>query len=134
MIQMELSQILISETREEQVIMLRELNGSRTFPIVIGSYEAITLNRKLNNSKSPRPLTHDLIDNIIKGLNAKLTSVLITQLKNNTFYAKLILEQNSHNVEIDARPSDAIILATQSKAPILVSEEVFTNLNKKTSE
>jgi len=134
MIQMELAQILITETREEQVIMLRELNGQRSFPIVIGSYEAITLNRKLSDAKAPRPLTHDLIDNIIKGLNAKLTSILITQLKSNTFYAKLVLEQNSHKVEIDARPSDAIILAIQSKVPIFVSEEVFAGLNNKTSE
>lgn len=125
---------MIAETREEQVIVLREVDGERTFPIVIGSYEAITLNRKLNDNKTPRPLTHDLIENILKGLNSALVEVDITDLKNNTFYAKLILKQNGHNVEIDARPSDAIILATQFKSPIYVNEGVLEKLSKDSKE
>jgi len=125
---------MIAETREEQVIVLREIDGTRTFPIVIGSYEAITLNRKLNNNKAPRPLTHDLIENILHGLNSTLVHVEITNLKNNTFYAKLLLQRDGKNIEIDARPSDAIILATQSKSPIYVSEEVLEKLSKNTKE
>lgn len=134
MIQMELFQLMIAETREEQVIVLREVGGSRTFPIVIGSYEAITLNRKLNSNKTPRPLTHDLIENILHGLNATLVKVEITNLKNNTFYAKLILQQNGTKIEIDARPSDAIIMATQLKASIYVNEEILVKLSENTKE
>jgi len=134
MIQMELFQLLITETRDEQVIMLREVNGSRSFPIVIGNYEAITLNRKLNNVKTPRPLTHDLIENVLKGLNAALTKVVISQIKNNTFYAKLVLQQNGREIEIDSRPSDAIILATLLKSPIYVNEDVLEKLSGKTWE
>ena len=128
MIQMELFQVMIAETRDEQVIILREIDGGRTFPIVIGSYEAITLNRKLHNDKTPRPLTHDLIENILNGLNITLIRVEITNLKNNTFYAKLLLQQDDQKVEIDTRPSDAIILATQLKSPIYVNEEVLEKL------
>lgn len=131
---MELFQLLITETRDEQVIMLREVNGSRSFPIVIGNYEAITLNRKLNNVKTPRPLTHDLIENVLKGLNAALTKVVVSQIKNNTFYAKLVLQQNGREIEIDSRPSDAIILATLLKSPIYVNEDVLEKLSGKTWE
>lgn len=122
--------MMIAENSEEQVVVLREVNGTRTFPIVIGSYEAVTLNRKLNNVKTPRPLPHDLIENILKGTSCNLTKIIITQLKNNTFYAKLVLQQNGKELAIDTRPSDALILATQAKAPIYVNEEVIDKLTE----
>lgn len=126
---MELSRIVISETSDEQIIVLQETGGSRTFPIVIGSYEAIALDRKIKNIKTPRPLTHDLIENVLKELNVGLVRVEVTSLKNNTFYAKLILKHNGKISEVDARPSDTIVLATQLKKPIYVSEEVLEKLS-----
>lgn len=134
MIQMELSRIVINESGDEQVIVLQETNGTRTFPIVIGTYEAIALDRKIKNVKTPRPLTHDLIENILKELDINLLKVVVTQLKNNTFYAKLILKQNGREKEIDARPSDAIVIATQLKSPIFVEEEVLNKLSKSKQE
>ncbi|MBI4834851.1 MAG: bifunctional nuclease family protein [Planctomycetes bacterium] len=129
MVEMELSRIVISETSDEQVIVLQEVNGTRTFPIVIGNYEAMALDRKIKNIKSPRPLTHDLIENIFMTLQIKLLKVTVTQLKNSTFYAKLTLQQNGKELEVDARPSDALVLATHSKIPIYVSEEVLDKLS-----
>jgi len=129
MIEMELSRIVISETNDEQVIVLQEVNGTRTFPIVIGNYEAMALDRSIKNIKSARPLTHDLIGNIFLALNVKLLKITITQLKSNTFYAKLTLQQNGKELEIDTRPSDALVLATHSKIPIYVSEDVIDKLS-----
>ncbi len=116
---------MISETSEEQIIVLKEVNGSRTFPIVIGLYEAATLDRKIKNVRTPRPLTHDLLENVITGLNKALARIVVHELKNNTFYAKLVLQSDGKEIEIDARPSDAIILAVQMKTPIYVEEKVL---------
>lgn len=128
MILMELSRIIITETSDEQVIVLKEVTGTRSFPIVIGSYEAMILNRKVKDIKTPRPLTHDLIENILNSLNASLEGVEVTQLKNNTFYARLIIKCNGQKISVDSRPSDAIILAIQMKVPIYVAEEVLNKV------
>lgn len=122
---MELFRIVITETREEQVIILKESGGTRSFPIVIGFYEAAAIDRKVKNIKHPRPLTHDLIENVIRGINASLSRIIVHQLKNNTFYAKLILQSNGKKIEIDSRPSDAIALAVQMNSPIYVEEKVL---------
>lgn len=128
MIKMALSRIVISETSEEQIIILKEVDGSRSFPIVIGLYEAATLDRKIKNVKTPRPLTHDLVENIIKSFKTALSRIVVYQLKNNTFYANLVLQSNGQETKVDARPSDAIILAVQMKAPIYVEEEVLDEI------
>lgn len=134
MIKMELARIVIAETSEEQVIVLQEVDGKRSFPIVIGSYEAIALDRNIKNIKTPRPLSHDLIENILKGLNISLNRIVVTQLKNNTFYARLVLKNNGREFEIDSRPSDAIILASKLKAPIYVNEQVLEKLTGSVSD
>ncbi len=128
MIKMALSRIVISETSEEQIIILKEVGGSRSFPIVIGLYEAATLDRKIKNVKTPRPLTHDLVENIIKNFKTALSRIVVYQLKNNTFYANLVLQSNGQETKVDARPSDAIILAVQMKAPIYVEEKVLNEV------
>lgn len=121
--------MVITETTEEQVIVLKDIKGEQRFPIVVGSYEALALDRKLRNIQLPRPLTHDLIENIMSGLNAKLLKVIVTDLKNNTFYAKLVINNNGKEIEIDSRPSDALVLATQFKAPIYVEEKVLQKIS-----
>lgn len=123
--EVELSRILINETSDQQVIVLKERNGQRSFPIVIGIVEIFAIDRRLKGIKPPRPMTHDLLDSIIKNLGAKLEKVVITDLKNHTFYAKIYLSLNGQSVEIDSRPSDAIALGAASDAPIYVAEEVF---------
>ena len=125
MIRMELSRIIISETAEEQVIVLREVEGGRAFPIVIGIWEALSIDRSIKERKTPRPMTHDLLGQVINGLHCRLDRIVITELRDRTFYANLILTRNGEHVEVDSRPSDAIALAVLLKAPIYVEEGVL---------
>ena len=125
MVKMELSLIMISETSDHQIVVLKEREGQRSFPIVIGLHEAWAIDRAVKGIPTPRPLTHDLIHNVIEGLGAGLTQIIINDLLNNTFYAKLILQVDGKAVEIDSRPSDAIALAMQKSTPIFVAEKVL---------
>lgn len=127
MIELILNKIKIDESRNEQVIVLKEREGNRLLPVVIGIAEVNAIKLKLSGIKPPRPLTHDLLLSVIESLGAKLQKVLIDRLHNNTFYAKLFLTANSHNKEvlIDARPSDSVALALRSGVPIYVEEEVL---------
>jgi bifunctional DNase/RNase len=126
MVRMELSKIIITETSEEQVIVLKEVDGDgRAFPIVIGIWEAIAINRYLNQQKTPRPMTHDLIGGVIRNIGFNLDRIQVNDLKDGVFYARLVLKRNGREVEVDSRPSDAIALAVQWNAPIFVSETVL---------
>ncbi len=125
MVKMELVRVMIQDTQDEQVIVLKEADGERAFPIVIGSYEVMAIHRKIQGQRTPRPLTHDLIENVIRGLGGALDRVVVHDLKNGTFYAKLMVKVNGREHEIDSRPSDAIVLAIQMTAPIWVEEKVL---------
>lgn len=125
MVQMELSRIVISETSDHQIIVLKEREGQRSFPIVIGLHEAWAIDRAVKGIPTPRPLTHDLIHNVIEGLGADLKQIIINDLLNNTFYARLVLHRDGNSIEIDSRPSDAIALAMQRSTPIFVAEKVL---------
>ena len=127
-IQMELNKIIISENSPQQVIVLKELAGARAFPIVIGLPEAIAIDRNFKSQKTPRPMTHDLVENVIRGLDARLERIVVTDLKDRTFFAKLILRRNGKSVEVDSRPSDAIAVAVLMKVPIYVEERVLDDL------
>ena len=130
MVPMELSKIIITETSDHQIIVLKEKDGQRTFPIVIGLHEAWAIDRAVKGITTPRPLTHDLIGNIIEGLNAGVVKIVINDLRNNTFYAKIILQRNGLFVEIDSRPSDAIALAMQKNTPIFVARRILEEVSK----
>ncbi|MDD5137903.1 MAG: bifunctional nuclease family protein [Candidatus Omnitrophota bacterium] len=127
MVEMELSKIIIDEKRPDQIIVLKEKNGPRLMPIVIGYLEANAIKLKVSGVTPPRPLTHDLLFSVIEGLGASVGKVLIDRLENNTFYAKLVLQISGQASEkaIDARPSDAIAMAVRAHAPIFVDEEVI---------
>src|SRR3972149_4421566 len=96
--------LMITETSDHQIIVLKEKDGQRSFPIVIGLHEAWAIDRAVKGITTPRPLTHDLIYSVIEGLNAGVVRIVINDLRNNTFYAKIILMQNGSTVEIDSRP------------------------------
>ena len=121
----ELSRIIINETSDQQIIVIKECHGQRSFPIVIGIVEIFAIDRRLKGIKPPRPMTHDLLDGIIEGLGAKIEKIVINDLRNHTFYAKIHLSLNGRKVEIDSRPSDAIALGAASSAPIYVADHVF---------
>lgn len=121
-----LSKIKVDETRNEQVIVLKEKEGTRFLPVVIGIAEVNAIKLKLSGIKPPRPLTHDLLISVIEKLGAKFQKVVIDRLENNTFYAKLYLSVNStKEILIDARPSDSVALALRGGVPIFVEEAVL---------
>ncbi|MBN1795792.1 MAG: bifunctional nuclease family protein [Sedimentisphaerales bacterium] len=124
-IEAELSRIIINEASDQQVIFIKEKNGDRNFPIVIGIVEIFAIDRRLKGIKPPRPMTHDLLAQIIEGLNAKIEKILINDLRHHTFFAKILLRKDGELVEIDSRPSDAIALCVATDAPIFVSDHVF---------
>ena len=124
-IEAELSRIIINEASDQQIIVLKERNGERGFPIVIGIVEIFAIDRRLKGLKPPRPMTHDLIDGVIKGLDAKIEKIVINDLRSHTFYAKIFLSSNGNIIEIDSRPSDAIALCAATKAPIYVADHVL---------
>ncbi len=130
MVLMELSRIMISETSDHQIIVLKEKDGDRSFPIVIGLHEAWAIDRAVKEIPTPRPLTHDLLINVITQLSDGLEKIEISDLKNNTFYAKIIIKQNGSILEVDSRPSDAIALAMQRKTPIYVAKKVLEEVSK----
>ncbi len=128
MIEMELSRIIIDEEKKEQVIVLKEKDGARLLPIVIGMNEAAAIKMKLSDFVPPRPLTHDLLSSVISSLDARLEKVIIDDFTDGTFYAKLYLQHNSASKVIDARPSDSIALALRMESPVFVEERVLEKL------
>jgi bifunctional DNase/RNase len=128
MIKMDLARIIISETQDEQVIVLRDPGGSRAFPIVIGLWEAVAIERNIHGRTPTRPMPHNLLENVIRGLDATLDRININDLKDRTFFASLVLRRNGKKVEVDSRPSDAIALAVLMKAPIYVDEKVLRDV------
>jgi bifunctional DNase/RNase len=121
----DLARIIITETSDQQIIVLRERDGERAFPIVIGSFEAAAIDRRLKGIPIPRPLTHDLLANIIEQLGGDLEKIVISDLRDHTFFAKLVIRQGSQLIEIDARPSDAIALGVAGDVAIYVEERVL---------
>ena len=115
-VQMELRRIIISEIHEQQVIMLREVEGERSFSIMIGIFEATSIDRRVKKLPSPRPLTHDLVANVVESLGGELRDIYISELRDHTYYAKLRIRQNGELIEVDTRPSDAIALAVTASA------------------
>jgi hypothetical protein len=126
MIQVELSRIIIDEKRQDQVIVLKEKEGDRQIPIVIGFMEASSIKIKISGVDVPRPMTHDLLVNVMQALGGRLERVVIDKLVNNTFHAKLEIKSKDGQINmIDSRPSDSIAMAVRFKAPIFVVDEVF---------
>lgn len=130
MIEMQLSRIVIRETSDQQSLHLKEKDGERQFPIVIGIFEAVAIDRRIRDRKTPRPMTHDLMASLVQSLGARLDRVVISDLRNNTFYAKLVVSRaaSGETLEVDARPSDAIALAVHLDAPIFVEERVIESV------
>lgn len=124
-VRMDLARIVISDTSEQQIIVLKEREGERQFPIVIGVTEALAIDRRVKGIVTPRPLTHDLLASVISHLGGDLERIVVNDLRDHTFYAKLIIRRNGELIEVDARPSDAIALGVASETPIYVVESVL---------
>jgi len=127
---MELTRIIISEINQEQVIYLKEVDGERTFPILIGIFEATSIDRRVKQFEAPRPLTHDLLVNAVELMGGEFQDVVISELKDHTYYAVLRVRFEGELIEIDSRPSDAIAVAVtcDPTLPIYVNEDVLTDV------
>jgi len=124
-VEVELSRIIINETSDQQIIVLKERHGPRAFPIVIGIVEIFAIDRRLKGIEPPRPMTHDLLASVIEHLGAKVERIVIDDLRNHTFFAKIYLIVDGRTVKVDSRPSDAIALCAAIDAPIFVADQVF---------
>ena len=124
-IQMELRRIIISELDDHQIVILKEVEGDRNFPIVIGIFEATSINRRVKGEPSPRPLTHDLIISVVEQMGGEIQDIVISDLKEHTYFAKLRVRRDGELTEVDCRPSDAIAVAVASRVPIYVEEGVL---------
>ncbi len=127
LVHMELVRIIISEINDQQVIYLKESDGDRTFPILIGIFEATSIDRRVQGEIPPRPLTHDLLKNAIEQMGGEVQDVVVNNLVDHTYYAVIRVRRDGELIEIDARPSDAIALAThfEPMLPIYVHEDVL---------
>ena len=127
LVQMELVRIIISEINDQQVIFLREIEGERAFPILIGLFEATSIDRRVKGEVPHRPLTHDLLKNAIEQLGGVVQDVIINNLQEHTYFASIRVRKDGELIEIDSRPSDAIALAVhyQPFLPIYVEDTVL---------
>ncbi|MEE9295074.1 MAG: bifunctional nuclease family protein [Phycisphaerae bacterium] len=125
LVRMDLARIVIREQGDSQIIVLRERDGDRHFPILIGLNEAIAIDRRVKGIETTRPLTHDLMAKIIEQLDAQLEKVLVSDLRDHTFYATLVIRRNGDLISVDARPSDAIALGVANNTPIYVDDQVL---------
>jgi bifunctional DNase/RNase len=124
---MRVARIVIVDSEEQQasMIVLQEIEGSRAFPILIGVNEAYAIDRRTKGQVLGRPLTHDLLYSLIEGLGGMLERIVINELKDQTFYAKLVIRLNGEVREIDSRPSDALAVCAGTEVPVFVDETVL---------
>jgi bifunctional DNase/RNase len=127
-IEVELSKIIINETVDQQVIVLSEKGGHRSFPIVIGMPEILAIDRRLKGIELPRPMTHDLLANAIDQLGGVVEKVVVSDLIDHTFYAVIHVNVGDEKIEIDSRPSDALALGAGLNVPVFVQEKVFEKM------
>jgi bifunctional DNase/RNase len=119
--------LMVDPVTNMPIILLRDSEGQKVLPIWVGIYEANAIALQIENVSTPRPMTHDLLKNIITDLKGRVTKIVVSDLKDNTFFALIYLDLNGETVAIDARPSDAIALALRARAPIFVEESVIDN-------
>ena len=124
-VEVRLHGLILEQKTQQNIVILRELEGERILPIWIGPVEAQAIRRYLAEESFPRPLTHDLIQLVVDGLKAKVTRIVIADLKESTFFASIVIEGAGEVLSIDARPSDSIAVALRAKAPIFVNEKLL---------
>jgi bifunctional DNase/RNase len=127
---MELTRIIINETSDSHIIFLKEVEGDRMFPIVIGFFEASSIERRVKNVTTQRPLTHDLLANTIDLLGGDLQDIYINELREHTYFAKLRIRHEGELIEVDSRPSDAIALAVTVDVPIYVADDIIDEVSQ----
>ena len=125
MLEMRVKGLALDQSTNMPIIILEDLAEERALPIWVGTFEANAIALEMENVPTPRPMTHDLIKNILDGVQATVSRIVVNDLKDNTFYAIIFLSMNGNEIAIDSRPSDAIALALRVGAPIYVAERVL---------
>jgi len=127
---MELARIVINDIGDQQVVFLREIDGDRSFPILIGLFEAGAINRRITEEPPPRPLTHDLLRSTVEHLGGEIEDIVITDLRNHTYFAVLRIRVAGELIEVDSRPSDALAISVHydPPLPIYVHEDVLAEI------
>ena len=125
MVEVTIDSIRVSLMTQHRVVVLKETDTDRYLPIWIGPFEADAITIQLQGVQVPRPLTHDLLKSFIREMGVKVSHVLVNELRNDTFFARIVMDVNGKSMEIDSRPSDAIALAVRVGAPIFVAEQVM---------
>jgi bifunctional DNase/RNase len=126
--------LVFEQKQQQHVVVLRETEGERILPIWIGPAEALAIQRLLTGQTFPRPLTHDLIALVIEGLHARVTRVVVADVREGTFFATLVIEREKSVLSVDARPSDSIAIALRAQAPIFVNEDLLQDPQGEGSE
>jgi bifunctional DNase/RNase len=126
-IEMSIKGLMVDPISNMPIVILRDKDGQKTLPIWVGMFEANAIALQIENISTPRPMTHDLLRNVIHDLKASVQKIVVCDLQDSTFYALIYLMLNGESVAIDARPSDAIALALRTRAPIFVEEAVIDN-------
>ena len=124
-IEMKIRGLMVDPSTNMPIVLLKDPQSEALLPIWVGLYEANAIALEVEKSQTPRPLTHDLLKNLIHGLNAHVQRVVVTELKDDTFYAVIWMEQNGEVIALDSRPSDALALALRTDCPIFVDEDVL---------
>ena len=124
-IEMTIKGLMVDPITNTPIVILRDKDGQKVLPIWVGIFEANAIALQIENVSTPRPMTHDLLRNVIRDLNASVQKVVVCDLQENTFYALIYLSLNGDTLAIDARPSDAIALALRTRAPIFVEDAVI---------
>jgi bifunctional DNase/RNase len=126
-IEMTIKGLMVDPITNTPIIILRDKDGHRVLPIWVGVFEANAIALQIENVTTPRPMTHDLLKNVIQDLHGRIEKIVVSDLKENTFYALIYLRVNGDTIAVDSRPSDAIALALRARAPIFVEETVIDN-------
>lgn len=125
LVECELSRVVMTESHDPQVVVLKEKGGERVLPIAIGPFEVYAIHRVINDEPPPRPMTHELFGSVMDELGITIARVEVVDLRQMVYYGRLVLEQDGKRYEIDTRPSDGIALAVQKNAPLFVEESIL---------
>jgi len=129
-VEMRIRGLLVDPTNNTPIVILKDANSDTVLPIWVGVFEASAIQMEIEKVSTPRPMTHDLIKNVLSGLDAHVHKVVVTELKDDTFYAVIWMERDGRIISVDSRPSDALALALRVDCPIYVDEEVLKTSKK----
>jgi len=132
-VEMRIRGLLMDPVTNTPIVILKDANSDTVLPIWVGIYEANAIALEIEKISTPRPMTHDLIKNVLAGLDTHVHKVVVTELKEDTFYAVIWMERDGHSISVDSRPSDALALALRVDCPIFVEEEVLKTSKKAAS-